>query len=408
MTSDTPIAVEQRGFLPQVAGWTAVCTAFCLPLSTTLTNIFFIAVPLLSLASGRWKEKGHFLLQRRALFLLPLLFAWMLIGVLYTTAPFSEACRTLIKYDTLLLGIFFVPIFREEKWRRYALYAFFAAILVTLAAACCKEIHLLTLPDKFGRFLVFKDRIQTSFLMAITAYFAGAFFFDAKTKATRWGYALFFSVCVFFLFSIDGRSGYVVFFALFTWLLWSHWRWKGLAICVGAVSCILLLAYLFSPAFNSRLQESIHDIQIYQTGENNTSLGLRTEFAKNSLTLIKTHPLFGTGTGSFATQYASLHMPDYLKTRNPHNQYIHILVQWGVVGLGIFLWLLYVQWKDSAQLPLLFRQIAQGTVLTIAIGSLANSWLLDTTEGHFYVYFIALAFASQMVRSKHARAPSSK
>jgi len=380
----------------EISGWIAILTAFFLPLSTTLTNILFIACAVLFLLSGGWLEKFHFIWQRRALFLLLVLFAWMLIGISYTTAPFPEALDALTKYDKLLLGVFFVPIFREEKWRRYALHAFFIAIAVTLAAALFKEIGWPSVSEKFGRFLVFKDRIQTSFLMAMAAYFSGVFFFEEKTKSKRWPYAALFILTLFFLFSIDGRSGYFVFFALFIWLLWNHWRWKGIvsAACLSAI--VLAMAYLFSPAFNARLQESIHDAHVYQAGENNTSLGLRAEFAKHSLELIKKHSVLGTGTGSFTSQYAGLDMPDYLKTRNPHNQYIHIMVQWGLVGLALLLWLFYTQYKDSYLLTPLLRQIAQGTLLAIALGSLANSWLLDTTEGHFYVYFMALAFASQV------------
>jgi O-antigen ligase len=377
-------------------GWIAILTAFFLPLSTSLTNILFIACAVCFLLSGRYLENLHFIWGRKALFLSVVLFGWMLVGISYTTAPFSEAFSALIKYDKLLLGLFFVPIFREEKWRNYALHAFFIAMVVMLAAGLFKEISWPTLGEKFGHFLVFKDRIQTSFLMAMAAYFSGIFFFETKEKLSRWLYALLFIVTLFFLFSIDGRSGYFVFFALFVWLLWSYRRWKGVAGAIIAIMAMLCMAYLFSPAFNARLQESVHDAHVYQTGEKNTSLGLRAEFNKHSVELVKKHPLIGTGTGSFTVQYASLEMPENLKTTNPHNQYMHILVQWGVVGLALLLWLFFVQWKDSYLLSPKMRQIAQGTLLAIAIGSLANSWLLDTTEGHFYVYFMALVFASQI------------
>ncbi len=377
-------------------GWIAILTAFFIPLSTSLTNILFIACFALFLLSGRWFENLKFICQREALFLSAVLFAWMIIGVSYTTASFSDALATLVKYDKLLLGLFFVPIFKEEKWRRYALYAFFIAIAVTLAAALFKEVSNSHLGEKFGHFLIFKDRIQTSFLMAIAAYFSGIGFFEAKEKSMRWLYALFFVVTVFFLFSMDGRSGYFIFFALFAWLLWSYRGLRGLLIAAVASVLILATAYVFSPAFNTRLQESVHDMQVYQTGEKNTSLGLRAEFTKHSVALIKKHPWFGTGTGSFTEEYASLDIPEFLKTHNPHNQYMHILVQWGVAGLALLLWLFLVQWKDSYLLSRQMRHIAQGTLLAIALGSLANSWLLDTTEGHFYIYFMALAFASQL------------
>ena len=384
-------------FLEHTAGWLAVFTAFFLPLSTSITDILFIACPILFFLTGRYVEKLQYIWQCRAVFLCVVLFSWMLFAITYTPVPLKEAFAGLFKYDKLLLGVFFMPIFREEKWRRYALHAFFLAMGVTVLAALLKAAGLVHQGEKFGPMLLFKDRIQTSFLLAMAAYFALVLFLDTATeRRMRWGYVAGCVASVFLLFSIGGRSGYFIFCLLLMWLLWNRWRWRGIVSAVGIVGLLLAAAYLFSPAFNARLQESIHDMRVYQAGQNNTSLGLRTEFAKNSVQLIKAHPIFGSGTGSFAAQYASLGLPSYMETRNPHNQYMHVFVQWGVVGFTLLLWLFYAQWRDSRFLSPSSRLIAQGVLLAIMVGSLANSWLLDTTEGHFYVYFMALLFAGRV------------
>lgn len=383
-------------FLDTFSGWLAVATSFFLLLSTSITDILFIAGALLFFLGGRYSEKFLLIWQRRALFLCILLFAWMLLATTYTVATWRDTWHDLIKYDKLLLGVFFLPVLMNEKWGRYALHAFFLAITVTLVVAVLKDVGLLNKGEKYGRFLVFKDRIQTSFSLAMAAYFSLVLFFQQTKKLARWIYAVLSLFSVLLLFSIDGRSGYLIFFILLTWLLWSHWRWRGVvsAILIAATLCVA--AYFFSTGFNARVQESIHDLQIYQTGQDNTSLGLRAEFVRNSLQLIKQHPILGTGTGSFSTAYSTLGVPAHLQTQNPHNQYIHILVQWGLVGLGLLLWMFYAQWRDSWLLPSPMREIAQGVVLAIVFGCFANSWILDTTEGHFYIYFIVMAFASQI------------
>ncbi len=394
--SDYPRPLNKYArFFNKLLCYVAVATAFFLPLSTSITDLLFILCPLLFCLSGQYKERLQFIWERRAIFFCVILFTWMLIGVTYTEAPLKESFMGLNKYSKLLLGVFFAPVFREEKWRRYALNGFFLAIIITIIAALFKDIGFLH-QEKFGRFLIFKDRIQTSFLMAMAAYFSLLLYLEQTKKVPRWIYALIFLLSVFFLFSTDGRSGYIIFCLLFIWLLWSRWRWKGIIYAFFSIAIIALTAYFFSPAFNGRLQESIHDIRVFQSGQDNTSLGLRAEFVKNSLQLIKQHPIFGAGTGSFGSRYISLSVPDYLRTNNPHNQYVYVWVQWGLLGLILLLWVFYVQWHDSQLLASPMRQITQGLVISIAIGSLANSWLLDTTEGHFYVYFIALTFASQV------------
>ncbi len=178
--------------------------------------------------------------------------------------------------------------------------------------------------------------------------------------------------------------------------MWDQKRWRGLGYAIVGIACILTAAYFFSPPFQGRAHESVNDIHLYEKGENNTSLGQRAKFVQNSFSLIPQHPLIGAGTGSFATEYDSLKgVPAYLQTHNPHNQYVFVLVQWGVIGLLLLGLLFLVQLKDSFLLPPVMRQLAQGVIIAIALGCLANSWLMDTTESHFYVYFTALAFASQ-------------
>ena len=41
-----------------------------------------------------------------------------------------------------------------------------------------------------------------------------------------------------------------------------------------------------------------------------------------------------------------------------------------------------------------FKLLVYGLVLAIAFGSTANSLLMDTTEGHFFVYFTAVLLAT--------------
>ena len=65
-----------------------------------------------------------------------------------------------------------------------------------------------------------------------------------------------------------------------------------------------------------------------------------------------------------------------------------------MLGLVMLLLLFGIPIWYSRFLPEELQYIVRGTVLSIALGCLANSWLLDTTEGHFYAYFIVLAFAA--------------
>ncbi len=105
--------------------------------------------------------------------------------------------------------------------------------------------------------------------------------------------------------------------------------------------------------------------------------------------------MFGAGTGGFPAAYAKL-VKDTGQTlsRNPHNDFMLITVQTGVVGLAALLWLLWQQWRHAPRLPTrMERGLAQGLVATMLIVSMLNSPLLDHTEGLLYAWLTALLYA---------------
>ena len=116
--------------------------------------------------------------------------------------------------------------------------------------------------------------------------------------------------------------------------------------------------------------------------------------------IIADHPVFGAGTGSFEREF-SMQATDYpnLRSDNPHNEYLMIAAQLGVIGLLSFIWLLYSQYKFSSQLPPMYQAATQGLVVAMAVGCLFNSFLRDHGEGHFFAIYAGLLFSAFSSRS---------
>jgi O-antigen ligase len=121
---------------------------------------------------------------------------------------------------------------------------------------------------------------------------------------------------------------------------------------------------------------------------------MRMEFYRGSLEIVRENPVFGAGTGSFPAAYAATVAGKQMEpTVNPHNEYLLIASQIGLVGLTCLITLFYLQWRHAARLAPLYRDLARGLVITFAIGCLFNSLLLDHTEGLLFAWATGLLFS---------------
>jgi O-antigen ligase len=219
----------------------------------------------------------------------------------------------------------------------------------------------------------------------------------AEKRPQRWLWIAILVLTFINIFFInDGRTGYFIFACLTAifFLQKTNWSWKGWLMAIASVIFLLGLAAGASHTFQSRLNEVSSDVKSYQNKNEDTSFGARMAFVKNTIPIIKQHIIFGGGTGSFQPEYANLKPRPASFTRNPHNEYLHVMAQFGIIGLLLLLFIFYSQLRLSRYLPNQLGWIAQAVIITVMIGSLVNSLLLDSAEGHFYVYFIALTFAA--------------
>ena len=127
---------------------------------------------------------------------------------------------------------------------------------------------------------------------------------------------------------------------------------------------------------------------------------MRLEWYRNSFAVIRMHPIIGSGTGSFPKAYADRTSGSTLKpTVNPHNEFLHITAQTGLVGLAALLALFAIQWRAASRLVSpLETHLARGLVVAFVIGCLFNSLLLDHTEGLFFAWLTALLYAGYAPR----------
>jgi len=144
--------------------------------------------------------------------------------------------------------------------------------------------------------------------------------------------------------------------------------------------------------FRTATQEDVKAVQEMLNGKTTfTPTGERLQFYRNSLTLFSQAPVFGHGTGRFHEKYAE-HVAGtkQVVTSNPHNEYLMVGVQSGLVGLGVLVALLWALWRAASRWEGMDRWLAQGMVVWLAVGCCFNSFILDSREGMLFALLAAL------------------
>ncbi len=163
----------------------------------------------------------------------------------------------------------------------------------------------------------------------------------------------------------------------------------GTAVLVGILAS--------TPTSKQRIELAKHEFtsEIDQTKE--TSIGYRLTFWKNTLEMLPKYALLGTGTGGFEKAYANQvegrSGTAGVVTGDPHNQYLKILVEHGILGLAVFLSIIILLLWQPTTNP--FKAIGVASLLAIATTSLFNAHFSTFNEGQFIWIFAGSLLASE-------------
>lgn len=384
------------------AGWIVVAIGFSIPISTSLDNILLVLLMALWFFGGHFREKIRATLDNPIVLPALILFGMYVLGLFYGVASWQDALGSLKKAANFLLLPIMIPIFKEEKLRHFAIWGFLAAISLTLLLSYLLGTGVISTEHIFkgdqNEPVVFKLRITHSLLMSYGAYL---FLLKARQSIGKPSgilcgvLALTALYNVFFM--VGSKTSYIVALALVIYFVVSQWRLRGMGVVVLLILMLFGTIYkLPSSAPHQRILLMYKEAMQWQPGQSeHTSTGDRLEYMTNSLKLIRENLLLGVGTGGFKGAYAELVKDTKMEpSHNPHNEYLMVTVQIGIIGLAFMLWLFAVQWRTAALLPDKFdRFAARGLVILIVSASLVTSTLIDHTEGLFYVWMSALLLA---------------
>ncbi len=372
-----------------------VVAAASLPLSTAATNAFAVLAFLCWALSGQWVPALRAIAAEPPAWLGCLLFAALAAGIAWARVPAAEASGALLKYRNLPLFGVVMFLCADARWRARVLWAFFAGALVLLVFSYAISLGMMRFADERGsssaqNAVLLKNAITHGFIMSLLAY--GAAVVALRSAGwRRWALGVVAVLAALNVwFAVQGRTGYVVMAVLLLWLAYSRWSIKGLVAAAVGLALLLAAAYQWAPVFQMRVGQAVAEARDYRVhNPNETSIGSRLHFWKRSAQWLARHPLLGSGTGAWGEAFFEATEGDgpfmHNRERNhPHNEYVHLAVQLGPLGLALFVALLVVAFRRAGLLPGEYAALGEGFVIAFAVGSLFNDLFFDTTEGHMW------------------------
>ena len=385
----------------RLAGWMVLALGFSLPLSTALDAALGAILVLAVLLGGGYREmlsalrSNPFVLFPAGFFLLHVL------GAAYSIGPPEDVLHALDKASILLVMPLIVAMRPKSGVRDAALNTFAATSLVVLAASFLLWWSLLPeagwVKGVPADPVVFKKHITHAVLMAFAAYFFALKALDAQDRRLGILLGIASGVAAFnVLYMVHGRTGHLVLVALACYGLWRRFRWRGVAM--AALVCVAVAGTIYfatSSGIHQRVKQTLVELKDWRAGMPSKPSNRRPDSWRNSAAIVAQNPVIGVGTGGFPAAYAAHVQGTSMEPfRQPENQYLMTAVELGAVGILAFLALLAAQWHLAARLASRTEtELARGLVISMAVGCLFNSFLLDHTEALFYAWLSGLLFA---------------
>jgi O-antigen ligase len=388
----------------------AAFLGFSIPISVALDNVLLAVIAVLWLAGGDFRRKLADIAANPVALAALALFGMMAAGLLYGERHPGDGLRYLGKYVDLLFVPVFVTLFHDARTREAGLRWFCVAMILAFVMAELAATGLIADSPVLARNPghSFKASITHGLLSA----FAALVFALLALREPKWPQRLLFAVLA--LIAVKNvlalgisRTGYLVLALLALHFAFAAYGRRGLAVAGLALALSLSALYGTSETFRERVDTVVVDEGNWRSNRpSRESVTVRLEWYRQSIDVVASHPLLGVGTGAFPKALAENARSASAYPPNPHNEYLAIGMQTGLVGLLLLVHLFWRQWATAPRLATAFEtQLARGLVITLAVGCLFNSFLLDHAEGLFFAWFTGLLFGGLGSAPAANRAP---
>ena len=392
----------REGRLLAVARWAAVATMVGALLSPPLANLAaFVTVAsfaLLPSAGERLRSAWALPLVRSSLLLL----AVLAVATLWADAPAALRWKYWFDWRTLLLLVACLALFDDEAARRRAVLALVAAAVLICGWSFWAWGRGFS-PAGMDHGLpgiVARNTTTQGMAFAAACFLAMMLAFGDRALDRRLRLPLLAGAALLacnLAFVTSSRSGHLMLLILLAGAvvqLLAGWRRVA---AIAALPLAAALVFGLSPMLQARFGAMVSELRAPLASEQMSGMGIRVVMWDVSTRMARERPLLGYGTGGFPAAYErAVKSSSYTgwaatPTIDPHNQYLLVQLQAGLVGSAAFAWFLLAGFRARGPNP--WRAAGKALLLGWCASALATSVFTAFAESHLLMPLLGILLA---------------
>ena len=368
-----------------------ILLGFTFPLSISISSILIILLAILLFFQEDIRGKIKKLLSSKwMLSILALLFLYYISPLFF--GFFTDTSWVLKRVSLLLILPILYSFSFSQKTINLSVIAFLCSMFLSSVIALADNYEIIQF-TKNWTWSAFLQYTEHNVFLAIALLLSFYTLFRVKLSLFNRNILLVFILTFLFsLFTEGGKAGQLVFIISIILFFIFHFKYKRTLMFFSVLSIFIfsVVIYHSSPIVKKRFT---HEIKSIRSAEPS----FRNNLFIYSVDLIQENPIIGYGTGSFSDVFKEVNKStkrtvDY-DHKTPHNNYLYIWFELGIIGLIVFMFIFYFQIKELLQKKdALFRVLFPLIYLIIM---LADSYFFSHNTLIMYLFLSVITLQYQ-------------
>ena len=382
-----------------VARWLVLALMTALLFSPPLVNLFELTLFLMFLCSDTLRKRLVQASSQPMVIAIIIFYLMLFLSSTYSIATWEESLSTCWGWRKVLLLPIAVALFDDDSWK-YRISLVFIEVTAACATLSFATNFIGIALYKYPIGIIIRNHATQGIMFSVAAFTAAILLvLEAKRFTSLQKWLLSISIVLLttnVIYITPGRSGYLALIVLGVTLAFTYMYSKKSYIVPTLIILMIPLLLLSSPTVRQRVTQGSNEAVGYESKAEATSMGMRMLLWSNTIKLIKERPLIGYGTGGFQKAYKNIVMnkPEWEQviTHDPHNQFLKITAEHGVVGLIIFFGIIFSALRQKPTFT--FYALGVGVLLAWCGNSLFSSHFSTFSEGRFIFLWCGVMLAN--------------